>query len=395
MNSNKNKDKGKDKNKNTNENKNAIYENENILIIEDKLPMKKILISALAKMKMLSIVVQDFNEAIDIIEQNDISLVIIDAELEGKNSFEFCKYLRKKYSLYQLPILFTASQAKSQYITFAYEFGCNDFITVPFNNAEFTAKIRTLVGIKKLAEQEKKLINLVETRTQVFKMNTHDLKNPLSSIFSLSGIPIDSFKDAEEISQTLNVVHDASKIMMSLVNQNLEYLNVSSGDIHFENTFVDVIGLISQIVEINRPLASEKKQQIIFDYSDADCFIYSDNSKIYRAINNIVSNAIKFSPLEKRIWIDVSKKVVTNKIIIIIKDEGPGFKKEEVDTVLVKFGKHSATPTGNEISTGLGLLISKQIINLSNGDIKLESEEGKGAKFTIEFNSINPDGLAY
>ncbi|MPN49275.1 hypothetical protein SDC9_196892 [bioreactor metagenome] len=58
-----------------------------------------------------------------------------------------------------------------------------------------------------------------------------------------------------------------------------------------------------------------------------------------------------------------------------------------MDKVFVKFGKHSATPTGDEISTGLGLLIAKQIINLSNGEIKLESEEGKGAKFIIEFKA--------
>jgi signal transduction histidine kinase len=245
--------------------------------------------------------------------------------------------------------------------------------------------------MKKLANRENELMNLIENRTQVFKMNTHDLKNPLSSIFSLSGIPVSSFKDSEEITQTLNVIHDASKIMMTLVNENLEYFSISTGSMKFENTFVDIVGLINQIVEINRPLAKDKNQQIIFTYSEKDCFIYSDNNKIYRAINNIVSNAIKFSPFGKSIWIEVSKNIETNKIVIVIKDEGPGFKKEEVANVFVKFGKYFATPTGNEISTGLGLLIANQIINHSNGEIKLESEEGKGATFIIEFPSIALD----
>ena len=366
-----------------------------VLIIGDNLQIKKLLVATFAKMQILTTVAQDINDAIDVIKNNNISLVIIDSELDSKNSLDFCQFLRKNYSLYQLPILFIATNTNSQHISFAYEYGCNDFITVPFNNTEFTAKVKALIGIKKLANKEKELISLIENRAQVFKMNTHDLKNPLSSIFSLSGIPITSFKDSEEISQTLKIIHDASKVMTTLVNENLEYFNINAGNLNFENTFVDVVGLINQIVEVNRPLAKAKNQQINFSYSDKDCFIHSDNNKIYRAINNIVGNAIKFSPLNKNIWIEVDRNFETNKIIITIKDEGPGFLKEEVDNVFVKFGKYFATPTGNEISTGLGLLITKQIIDYGHGKIKLESEEGKGATFIIEFDSVNPDGFMY
>ena len=225
---------------------------------------------------------------------------------------------------------------------------------------------------------------VITLRTQVFKMNTHDLKNPLSSIFSLSGIPVSSFSDDEEISQTMKVIHNASKIMMSLVNSNLDFLKVTSENIKLEKEPVDVIALINQVVEINNPLAKAKQQNIIYRYPDIDCTIISDHNKLYQAINNIVGNAIKFSPFGKNIWIEVTN-CDNKKIKIVIKDEGPGFEKNEVDTVLIKFGKHSATPTGNEISTGLGLLITKQIINLSHGFIYLESEEGKGATFTLEF----------
>jgi DNA-binding response OmpR family regulator len=117
---------------------------DNILIIEDKLQMKKLLIATFTKMQILATVTQDINDAVDIIENNNISLVVIDAELDSKNALDYCKQLRKKYSLYQLPILFIATHTTSQHITFAYEYGCNDFITVPFNNTEFVAKIRAI-----------------------------------------------------------------------------------------------------------------------------------------------------------------------------------------------------------------------------------------------------------
>jgi len=158
--------------------------------------------------------------------------------------------------------------------------------------------------------------------------------------------------------------------------------NVTSDTIKLNKESVDIVSLINQVVEINTPLAKKKNQKIIFTYPNTDCVILSDHNKLYQAINNIVGNAIKFSPFDKNIWIAVTKE---ENIKIIIKDEGPGFKKDEVGDVLIKFGKHSATPTGDEISTGLGLLITKQIINLSKGKIYLESEEGKGATFTLEF----------
>jgi signal transduction histidine kinase len=83
------------------------------------------------------------------------------------------------------------------------------------------------------------------------------------------------------------------------------------------------------------------------------------------------------------------KDIFDEKISVMIIDEGPGFRKDEVDNVFKNFGKHSATPTGDEISTGLGLMITKQLITLLNGEIFLESEEGKGAKFTLKFPIID------
>jgi signal transduction histidine kinase len=296
--------------------------------------------------------------------------------------FSLCERIRAKRSETELPIVGYSSKINVQLVNNALSVGYNDVFSLPFNVVEFNSKIKFLVEIKKMSDTMKAQQSIIETRTQIFKMNTHDLKNPLSSIFSLSGIPVSSFNDAEEISQTMAVIHNASKIMMSLVNTNLDFLNITSDSIKLNKEIVDIVSLINEVVEINTPLANNKNQKIIFKYPDTDCIILSDHNKLYQAVNNIVGNAIKFSPFNKNIWIDVTKD---EKIKIKIKDEGPGFKKDEVDNVLVKFGKHSATPTGDEISTGLGLLITKQIINLSKGEIYLESEEGKGATFTLEF----------
>ena len=357
-----------------------------ILLIEKDDDMKRFLIFAFIKNGIRVIVARDTLEAKSILENENYKFdaVITNLDVELTKCLQFCELIRSQYTSLELPFIGYTSNANSQMISNIFSLGYNDFFSLPFNPVEFNHRMKIILEAKKLKDTNKKLRNLIDIRTQVFKMNTHDLKNPLSSIFSLSGIPVSSFNDAEEISETFNVIHNASKIMMSLVNANLDFFNVTSDTITLKKDTVDVIGIINQVIEINTPLANNKKQKIIYNYPNTNCVIKSDTSKLYQAINNIVSNAIKFSPFEKNIWIDVSKDEKA-KIIIKIRDEGPGFKKEEIDTVLIKFGKHSATPTGDEISTGLGLLITKQIVNLSNGDIYLESEEGKGTTFTLEF----------
>jgi signal transduction histidine kinase len=359
-----------------------------VLILEDKEPLQRLFSSIFTKNDAKITIANNTTKARNILESENYNfdLVLVDLDTDTDKCYEFCEIIRAQRTILELPVVCYSANSNSQMIGNAFGMGFNDFFVLPFNNIEFNYRIKIILDAKKLSDCVKKLQNTIDIRTQVFKMNTHDLKNPLSSIFSLSGIPISSFNDTEEISQTMEVIHNASKIMMSLINSNLEFLTISSGSIKLEQEPVDIVSLINQIVEMNNPLAKDKKQKIIYTYPDADCIIISDHNKIYRAINNIVGNAIKFSPFEKNIWISINKDNDA-KIRIKIRDEGPGFKKEEVNTVLIKFGKHSATPTGNEISTGLGLLITKQIVTLSGGEIYLESEEGKGAIFTLEFNA--------
>ncbi|MDR0927807.1 MAG: response regulator [Ignavibacteria bacterium] len=365
-----------------------------ILAIENNPQLQRLLVATFKKHKIDVTNVDNFIDAENVLndDNNNIDIMIIDVSNNiDIEAFEFCASIRQKFAQLQLPILILSDVYNATVIASAYDAGCNELLAVPYNNVEFINKVNFLIDTKKVYDQKMKLISVMDIRTQVFKMNTHDLKNPLSSIFSLSGIPVESFSGNEEISQTFNVIHNASKIMMSLVNENLEFLSLSSLDVKLEQSLIDIVSVINQIYEINNPLAKDKQQQLITNFTDEDCFIISDSRKIYQAINNIVSNAIKFSPLGKRIWLDVVKE--DDMIKIIIKDEGPGFKKEEMDVVFTKFGKHSATPTGDEVSTGLGMLITKQIVNLANGDIFLESEEGKGAKFTIMFQSVSPDAI--
>lgn len=362
---------------------------EKILIIDDKRQNKHIIGNILFKAGYKVNYVPSGEQVVSALEENelDADLLILDAVMSGVSGVEIAKKIRKKYVSFELPILFASEQIGSQLIELLYKAGGTDFISIPCMQIELINRVKNLLDMKFYYIENQYNKQIMVQRTEIFKMNTHDLKNPLSSIFSLSGMLATTFSDSDDVQQTLNVIHSSSKFMLSLVNETLDYIRMSANDIKYKKEPVEITQLVNQVVEVNSPLATEKKQKIHFSHPNGECYMLADNEKIFRAINNIVGNAIKFSPFEKNIWIEIIKD--NEKIIVKIKDEGPGFKQEELSSVFKENRQYSAKPTGGEISTGLGLMITKLIITQNNGEISLESKEGVGSTFIIKFNSSN------
>lgn len=356
-----------------------------ILITNNKKHKQLVVVGNMLKQLGFNIVYsQTAQETINIIKDNNqkIDLLICNIFLEDMSGFELSKNIR---SIEQnLPILFVSQQITPELINQLYSSGASDFIAIPCLKVELMNRVNNLLKIASYKEQVEEFQNKIDSHLQVLQSNAHDAKNPLSSIFSLSGMPATVFTSTEEMQQMLDIVHDASKIVINLINEALDYFKLSNNEVQFEMLPLDILSVLNQVVEINSPLAKVKKQTINFSYdNNAEYLVLADNLKIFRAINNIVGNAIKFSPLGKNIWINISRK--NSDIIIQVKDEGPGFKQEELAKVFKENQKFSAKPTGGEISTGLGLMIVKFILDKHNAQIIVTSEEGKGSVFTMYF----------
>ena len=363
---------------------------EKILIIDDQRQNKRIIGNILNKAGY-EIYYANSNDQkiISTIENStpQADLLILDTVMSGVSGIDIVKNIREKRNSFELPVLFASEQIGPQLIELLYKSGGSDYISIPCMQVELLTRVRNLLDMKQYYKDLQISKRIMEQRTKIVKMNTHDLKNPLSSIFSLSGMLASAFSDTDDLQQTLSVIHDSSKFMLSLVNETLDYIRMSSYDIKYKKELVEVTQLVNQVVEVNSPLATDKKQKIHFEHPNTECYILADNEKIFRAVNNIVSNAIKFSPFGKNIWIEIVNN--TDKILIKIKDEGPGFKSDELPSVFNENRQYSAKPTGGEESTGLGLMITKLIITQNGGEILLDSKEGAGSTFKIIFNSHN------
>jgi signal transduction histidine kinase len=152
-------------------------------------------------------------------------------------------------------------------------------------------------------------------------------------------------------------------------------------DISIRREPVDISGLVSEVADANQPLAANKQQTIAVS-APPNFVTMCDADRMREAIDNLVSNAIKYSPIGGRIGVLVNHE--GNKTVIRIADEGAGLSPEDLGRLFGRFQRLSAKPTAGESSTGLGLSIVKRIIDMHGGQVTAESAgPGQGSTFTV------------
>jgi signal transduction histidine kinase len=238
-----------------------------------------------------------------------------------------------------------------------------------------------------LSRKNEELRKANEIKSELLGIVAHDLKNPLQVIIGYTGLLQDEVIENPTTQKRLYMISKSSDKMMSLITDLLETASIDSGKLKMNITPVDMGQLAKTVVKEIGYLA-EKKNQELFFHAGEDCVINGDGIHIRQIMDNLISNAIKFSPFSKRIWVTIEwKKNSPEERVVIFKvrDEGPGLTDEDKQKLFGKFQRLSARPTAGEASTGLGLSIIKDLVMLHKGVVHVESEPGKGSTFSVEF----------
>lgn len=237
-----------------------------------------------------------------------------------------------------------------------------------------------------LAELNTKLQNLNAEIKDFLGIVVHDLKNPLSGIKAYSGKLRRSFDKVspDDIKEMAVEMEKASEKMFGLIERLLDANTIESGKRVYKFNRIDLSEVIELIVSDLAEAAKSKGIKISFK-PGKNSDIYVDLTSIKQIVENLISNAIKFTPQEKNVCIEVVEK--NGFYQAHVKDEGPGLTEQDKSKMFSKFPRMSAKPTGGELSTGLGLYIVKKLTDANNGKIWCESIEGKGADFIVEFPS--------
>lgn len=221
-------------------------------------------------------------------------------------------------------------------------------------------------------------------KNEILGTVAHDLKNPLGVILGRTEMLkelISTGASSSGVVAQVDHIRDATKRLTTMVDHLISDAMADAFDITIRREPVDVAALVKEVAEANQPLAVNK-QQAIHLTAPANIVTMCDTDRIREAIDNLISNAIKYSPIGGKITVAVSHE--GHDTIIRVSDEGAGLSPEDLGRLFGRFQRLSAKPTAGESSTGLGLSIVKRIIDMHGGEVTAESEgPGKGSTFTI------------
>ncbi len=242
---------------------------------------------------------------------------------------------------------------------------------------ELAKALKETERLKKIAEEANAF------KTEMLGIAAHDLKNPLQSVMGFAQLIRENPKDVKKASTAAEAIERAAQRMYQLIEEMLNSVKIEASAFNLTKSRANVADLLRAVVEYNRPIA-EAKSQCIYMNLEETCFAELDTERMSEVFDNLISNAIKYSPMGKQIVV-TCKKSNNATILVAVKDEGQGLTEEDKQNMFGKFQRLSAQPTGGESSTGLGLAIVKQLVELHGGKVWAESEgKDKGATFFVE-----------
>ncbi|HEX4349142.1 MAG TPA: HAMP domain-containing sensor histidine kinase [Verrucomicrobiae bacterium] len=248
-----------------------------------------------------------------------------------------------------------------------------------FENGRASAHAKMETAVAELAKSNEKLVHLNNEKNEFMGIAAHDLKNPLTVItFSAELLP--SNNDPTQIKRIAKAIGDASSRMRDLITNLLDANAIEQGQFTSKIQCCDLNSLVTQCVENNEPSAAKKQITICTGFSEK-VLAKADRAATMQILENLISNALKFSPPNTRIHVHTLPE--KDYVAVTVRDEGPGISEADRAKLFQKFSRLTAQPTGGESSTGLGLSIVKRLAESMSGSIQCNSQLGEGAKFTL------------
>jgi signal transduction histidine kinase len=251
-------------------------------------------------------------------------------------------------------------------------------------NLELHKAHNDLLDIHRTIEQKNtELEKLNQQKNHFLSIAAHDLRNPLTTIYTVADLIAEELKEktSAETKDFLEMIKQSSRFMRGLIEELLDVSVIDSGEPSLHLEPVDIIELIRNNVKLNRVIAGRKQITVKFNCSDDLPMLQLDRKKIEQVLNNLISNAIKYSYPKSKVEINLKRE--NGSIVISVHDEGQGIPTTEMNKLFTPFSRTSVKATSGESSTGLGLVIVRKIIETHRGRVWAESQVKKGSVFYV------------
>ncbi len=329
----------------------------NIEILEEILGDNYILASAMSG-----------QEALDMVQKFYPELILLDIMMPGMDGYEVCRKIRENKSNF-CKIVLVSGKAMIEERLEGYEAGADDYITKPFMAEELEAKVRVFLQLKRTQEVD-------QIKSDLLSLFSHETRTPLNGIIGMASILLDEESLSDDTREGIEMILESGDYLLEFVKKTMLLCELKSRKV-IHKTCESIKKNLGSVIEKFKEKASEKN--LLFELDAQEVTLDVDWSLLDEAIDSVVDNAVKHSP--KQGIVNIQSEVTNGLYKIHISDQGEGIEPEWIDKIFDEFAIKDVLH--HEKGQGLSLAISKCIMELHGGTIKVKSTCGKGTEFVL------------
>ena len=305
------------------------------------------------------------SEALALLPTVNPDVVVLDVCMPGMSGYEVCRAIRARPETCKLPLILVSAVADRSAVALGFASGAVDFLSKPFRAEELCARVAVHAELnrarRQLEDSHARLAALNREKDLMFGMAAHDLRGPIAVIMGFAENALAQMRGGESRSerQALEVILRESEHMQNFLGTLLDLNELERGDLRLKLRETDLGNAARSAVERAEPAAARKSLTLRLILSDGSAVVRADVSGVRRILDNLISNALKFTPAGGRVTVRVSPHA--GEVQCVVSDDGPGLTSEDMERVFTRFARLSAKPTAGEKSTGLGLAICRAL----------------------------------
>lgn len=332
--------------------------------------------------------------AVSTVRSHPPELVMLDIRMPEMDGYEVCEALKADPATSSIPIVFISALDDPFDKVRAFKSGGCDYVTKPFQEQEVVARVENQLRISRLqrelerrnaelARKNQELLELNEEKNRFVGMAAHDLRHPITVTKAYLGLFVGGIlgEVPENQLQIMKTMDGACESMLALIDDLLDVSAIEAGHLDLHTVDVDIVRFLEECLADGLLVAKAKSIEMRLDVPPAMPMVRMDPKRIRQVVNNLVSNAVKFSHSGTSVCLGARPD--GGDIHMFVRDQGQGIPEGELQKVFAEFVRLSVKPTGGERSTGLGLAIVKRIVEAHGGRIWVDSEANKGSTFTF------------
>lgn len=322
------------------------------------------------------------NGGIEALEKLTVSkpdLILLDVMMPTMTGFELCRILRDDPETRPIPVIFLSAATDKSFVVEALEHGGVDYVTKPFHGPELMSRINLQLN---LLRTRRRLNDLIGEKNRLLEIVAHDLKNPLSGIQFAATMLAESNTDPDRQRKLVESISTSTTRAFEIIATLLETRGMDEVKSQLKREPVALGDTAARALKGFEQHLRSKNIRLDLREQQSNVVVLGQDATLLCCLENLISNAIKFSPHGANIVIHVDSTNGSGEFRI--EDQGPGIQQEEVDGLFRKFSRLSARPTAGEGSTGLGLHIVHELMGAMEGSVAYEdSSLLGGACFSV------------